>query len=335
MSNPAASNEQLDLFGAMVGVYLDGSPRSNDALYAELEASGHLSAKDLTTKVPVGKTGGCYSLAKRRVRWWQQHLKAKGIIERVPSERGTWRLTDRDSKGLTKAPPKVVMLGFSTDLGVALWGSCFDVFDAFTESIAVCITSPPYPLAKPRAYGNPTEKEWVDFVCRALEPIVKRLLPGGSIAVNLSNDIFEPGLPSRSLYRERFVIAMCDRFGLRKMDDMPWVNDSKAPGPYQWASRKRMQLNTGYEPVLVFCNDPLRSIADNRRVLQPHSEDHKKLIAAGGERRARSNSDGAYRVRVGAYGNPTPGRILGRLWMVSEFVAEYLMCGRLRFAGAS
>lgn len=403
MSNLAASNEQLDLFGAMVGVYLDGSPRSNDALYAELEASGHLSAKDLTTKVPVGKAGVSYSLAKRRVRWWQQHLKAQGIIERVPSERGTWRLTDRDSNGLTKAPPKVVMLGFSTDLGVALWGSCFDVFDSFTESIAVCITSPPYPLAKPRAYGNPSEREWVDFVCRALDPVVKRLMPGGSIAVNLSNDIFEPGLPSRSLYRERFVIAMADRFGLHKMDDMPWVNDSKAPGPYQWASRKRMQLNTGYEPVLIFCNDPLQSIADNRRVLQPHTENHKKLIAAGGERRARSNSDGAYRVRVGAYGNPTPGRIpknvlrygtscadqrsmrrlaraaglpvhgasmplalamflvqylsrpgdlvvdlfagtmttpkaceeLGRLWMASELMAEYVMCGRLRFACSS
>lgn len=403
MSALAVAPEQLDLFGAMIGAYLDSSPRSNDDLYRELEASGHLSTADLTTKTPVGKAGVGYSLAKRRVRWWQQHLKAQGIIERVPNERGTWRLADRDRNGLTKAPPKVVMLGFSTDLGVALWGSCFDTFASLNESVAVCITSPPYPLAKPRAYGNPSAQEWVDFVCRALEPIVKRLLPGGSIAVNLSNDIFEPGLPSRSLYRERFVIAMCDRFNLHKMDDMPWVNDSKAPGPYQWASRKRMQLNTGYEPVLVFCNDPLLSIADNRRVLQPHTEDHKRLIAGGGERRARSNSDGAYRVRVGAYGKPTPGRIpknvlrygtscadqrrmrslaraaglpthgasmplalamflvqylsrpgdlvvdpfggtlttakaceeLGRLWMTCEMMAEYLMCGRLRFADAT
>lgn len=402
MSTLAVAPEQLDLFGAMIGAYLDGAPRSNDDLYCALEAAGHVSAADLAAKVPVGKASVGYSLAKRRIRWWQQHLKAKGIIERVPSERGTWRLAERDSNDLTKAPPKVVMLGFSTELGVALWGSCFDAFDSLSDSIAVCITSPPYPLAKPRAYGNPTEQQWVDFVCRSLEPIVKRLLPGGSVAVNLSNDIFEPGLPSRSLYRERFVIAMCDRFGLRKMDDMPWVNDSKAPGPYQWASRKRMQLNTGYEPVLVFCNDPLRSFADNRRVLQPHTEEHKKLIAAGGECRARSNSDGAYRVRVGAYGNPTPGRIpknvlrygtscsdqhgmrrlaraaglpvhgasmplalamflvqylsrpgdlvvdpfggtmttakaceeLGRLWMASELMAEYLMSGRFRFAHA-
>lgn len=395
----AIDKDQLDLFGAVVGAYLDGQPHTNEQLYRSLEASGHVSPSELSTKVPVGKAGVGFSLAKRKVRWWQQTLKEKGVIERVPNERGTWRLAERDKNDLTPAPPSVMMLAHSTELGAAVWGSCFDFFGGLNESIAVCITSPPYPLAKPRAYGNPSEKEWVDFVCRALEPIVKRLLPGGSIAVNLSNDIFEPGLPSRSLYRERFVIAMCDRFGLHKMDDMPWVNNSKAPGPYQWASRERMQLNTGYEPVLVFCNDPLKSFADNRRVLQPHTEEHKKLMAGGGEQRARVNSDGAYRVRVGAYGNQTAGRIpknvltygtscadnrrmrklaraaglpvhgasmplalamflveylsrpgdlvvdpfggtlttgkaceeLGRLWLATEMMAEYLMCGRLRF----
>jgi site-specific DNA-methyltransferase (cytosine-N4-specific) len=144
------------------------------------------------------------------------------------------------------------------------------------------------------------------------------------------------------------------------------------------------------------------SFADNRRVLQPHSAEHQRLIDAGGERRARSNSDGAYRVRVGAYGNATAGRIpknvlsygtscadqrrmrklaraaglpvhgasmplalamflvqylsrpgdlvvdpfggtmttakacqeLGRLWMASELMAEYVMAGRFRFAAA-
>lgn len=308
MSRPAIA-QQLDLFGSVLGAYLDGAPRTNDELYESLAEAGQLSSRDLNTKVPVGQSGVEFSLAKRRVRWYQQTLKAKGVLERVPGERGTWRIAERDKNDMTKAPPKVVMLGFSTSLGVALWGSCFDVFGGQDESIAVCITSPPYPLAKPRAYGNPNQNEWVDFVCAALEPIIKRLAPGGSIAVNLSNDIFEPGLPSRSTYRERFVIAMEDRFGLHKMDDIPWVNDSKAPGPYQWASKQRMQLNTGYEPILVFCNDPLKSFADNRRVLQPHSETHKKLIAAGGEQRARCNSDGAYRVRVGAYSNPTPGRI--------------------------
>jgi DNA modification methylase len=304
----ALAPEQLDLFGAVIGAYLADETQTNDELYRKLEASGHVSAAELAAKVPVGRAGVGYSPVKTRIRWWQQRLKEQGIIERVPEQRGTWRLADRDKHGLTKAPPKVMMLAHSTDLGAAVWGSCFDFFGGFNESIAVCITSPPYPLAKPRHYGNPSESEWVDFVCRALEPIVKRLLPGGSIAVNVSNDVHERGLPSRSIYRERFVVAMVERFGLHKMDDMPWVSN-KAPAPYQWSSRKRMLLRTGFEPVLVFCNDPLKSFASNERVLRPHTEAHKRLIESGGEKSARVNSDGAYRVRKGAYSNPTAGRI--------------------------
>lgn len=392
-------HQQLDLFGAVVGAYLSGEPVHNEQLYARLHDGGQLSHSDLRAKSPVGRSGAAVNLAKRKIRWWQQTLKERGIIERVPDERGTWRLTERDKNDLTPAPPKVMMLAHSTEMGAAVWGSCFDFFGGLNESIAVCVTSPPYPLARPRAYGNPSESEWVDFVCRAMEPIVRRLLPGGSIAVNLSNDIFEPGMPSRSLYRERFVLAMCERFGLHKMDDIPWVNPSKPPGPTQWASRQRMQLNVGYEPVLVFCNDPMRSFADNRRVLQPHTEKHMRLMTTGGAKRANITSDGAYRVRVGSYGKVTEGRIpknvltysstcadnrrmrkhakaaglpvhgasmplalamflveylsrpddlvvdpfggalttakaceeLGRRWLATEKMAEYLMCGRFRF----
>jgi DNA modification methylase len=300
---------QLDLFGAVVAAYMDGKPRSNAQLYDHLVDGGHITRNELAEKQAVGTSGALVSVAKRKIRWWQQTLRSQGVLERLPDERGTWRIADRDKNDMTTAPPNVMALGFSTKLGVAVWGSCKDVFGSQTDSIAVCITSPPYALAQPRAYGNPTQDEWVDFVCACLEPIVKRLLPGGSIAVNLSNDVFEPGLPSRSLYREEFVIAMRKRLGMFKMDEIVWSNPSKPPGPIQWASKRRMQLNTGYEPVLVFCNDPMLSFADNRRVLQPHSDRHKKLMARGGEARSRVNSDGAYRINAGAYGSETAGRI--------------------------
>lgn len=305
---------QGDLFAPVLQAYMDEPVLSNDQLYARLVAAGHLSPSELDAKTPVGRDAAPVNLAKRRIRWWQQDMKKLGIIERLPQERGKWKLAagrpaDEDGEMLTPAPPGVMLLGMSTRLGVAVWGSCLDVLGGLEQSIAVCVTSPPFPLAKARAYGNVSESEWVDWICRHLEPVVKRLLPGGSIAVNISNDIFEPGLPSRSLYRERFVLAMCERFGLHRMDSIVWANSSKPPGPYQWASRNRMQLNTGYEPIYVFCNDPLKSFASNQRVLQPHSAAHLRLIQGGGEKRARVNSDGAYRVRKGAYERPTEGRI--------------------------
>ena len=138
---------------------------------------------------------------------------------------------------------------------------------------------------------------------------MKNLVQGGSVVLNISNDIFMPGSPARSLYRERLVIALCERLGLHKMDETIWMVPNKAPAPIEWASKHRYQLNTAYEPIYWFCNDPIRSRSDNRRVLEPHSERHKQLMARGGETRDVSFADGAYRIRPGDFGTVTPGRI--------------------------
>lgn len=142
-----------------------------------------------------------------------------------------------------------------------------------------------------------------------MEPIVANLAPGGSLILNVSNDIFEVGSPARSTYMERMIIALEDRMGLKLMDRIPWVNFSKAPGPIAWASKKRFQLNVGWEPLIWMTNDPHRVRANNQRVLQPHSERQLKLIAAGGEKRAASFADGAYSLHPGSFANPTEGRI--------------------------
>lgn len=302
--------QQLSLFEGLQQAYLGAEALSQVQLYAQLQAAGHVSAADLQVRRPVGRAGQPVSTTKRRIRWHQQTLRALGIIERVDGRRGVWRVTEKGRRSeLTPAPPRVSMLAFDTDLGAAIWGACETVFGRLTDSVAVCITSPPYPIASPRAYGGPTPGQWIDFICRALEPIVRRLLPGGTIAVNLGNDVFAPGSPARTSYRERFVVAMEDRFGLHKLDEVIWHNPARPPGPIQWASRRRVQLNAAYEPVYVFCNDPLACFADNRRVLVPHSERHRALIERGGERRRQTSGDGAHRVRPGSYGAATPGAI--------------------------
>jgi hypothetical protein len=78
----------------------------------------------------------------------------------------------------------------------------------------------------------------------------------------------------------------------------------------QWASNTRQQLNVEYEVILWMTNDPLRCFADNRRVLEPHTERHLQLLAAGGEKRSTNHGDGAYRLRAGrSFAHTTPGRI--------------------------
>lgn len=295
--------------GAVLAVYQQGGEVSNDALYEAVKQPMGFTDEDYERRDPIGKRGGKHCIAQRRVRWHVQTLKHLNLVERVPNRRGVWRLRGAQEKELTPAAAGMTLVGFSTHLGLALWSSC-DVFKQVNEPIALCLTSPPYALAKPRKYGNPTETDIVEFIVRSLEPVVKNLLPGGSIALNTTNDLFLPGSPARSLYVERLVLALNSELGLFKMDTLIWRNPCKAPGPMQWASKTRQQLNVEYEVILWMTNDPLRCFADNRRVLEPHSERHLKLMATGGEQRSTNHGDGAYRLRAGrSFAHTTPGRI--------------------------
>jgi len=294
--------------GAVLAVYQQRGEVANDELYRSVKAPLGLSDADLERRDPVGKAGQRHNLQLRRVRWMQQTLKHLGVIERVPGRRAVWRLRAAEDNELTPAREGMALLGFSTRLGLALWASC-DALKDLNEPIAAIITSPPYPVAKGRLYGRWTAADLIDFVCRVIEPLVGKMLPGASLVVNVSQDVFEPGSPARSTYVEELTLAMCKRFGLSLMDRIVW-SSPKAPGPVRWASITRQQLNVAWEPCLWFTNDPIRCFADNRRVLQPHSDKQLRLMEAGGERRNAAYQDGAHRLRAGrSFANWTSGAI--------------------------
>jgi hypothetical protein len=75
-------------------------------------------------------------------------------------------------------------------------------------------------LAKSRAYSNPTQSEIVKYIVGILEPIIEKLADTGSLAINVSNDIFLPNSPARSTYVERLTITLED-MGLGLIDRLP------------------------------------------------------------------------------------------------------------------
>lgn len=305
---------QLSLF-AVLDTYQSGA-QVNARAYERLSQDCGIQAQAWAERRPVGQAQQAHSPLKRRVRWYQQTLKRLGLLEPVAGKRGHWQPTaagrrtiEQRQQDLEPASPGMVQLGFSTELGMALWADCKDAFSRIDEPVHLVLTSPPYPLARQRDYGGPDRAEYVDWLCACLEPVVARLASGGSLFLNVSNDIFETGSPARSLYRERLVLALYERLGLSKMDEWIWHNPSKAPGPVAWASKRRVQVNTAWEPIYWFTNDPQACFADNRRVLQPHTERHSRLIAAGGTKTAAVFGDGANRRRVGAFSAATAGAI--------------------------
>lgn len=294
--------QQPTLFEVIIEKYANCEEMSNDSLYEQVP-NGLVSATNVSP----------YNLYKRKIRWQQQTMKQLGLLERVVDKRGTWKLTESGrskAASLHKVENNFKIVAFSTELGLAIWADSTTLYSSLDVPITLCLSSPPYPLNTSKAYGNVTQQEYVDWICAAIEPIVKNLRDGGSIVLNLGNEIFLKQSPARSTYRERMVIAFEDKLGLYKMDEIPWVNKSKPPGPTYWASITRQQLNCAWEPIYWFTNNPIKCMANNNRVLQPHSQQHMTYLQNRLKQpEYRVNSDGAHIVRDTSYRNITEGKI--------------------------
>ncbi|TXH00067.1 MAG: site-specific DNA-methyltransferase [Nevskiaceae bacterium] len=304
-----AEKEVIETLGRLYGAANDACLDNCD-LFDALVKKGVVTREELEHREPVGKSGKLHSVAARKLRWWQQDLRRLGLLERDPTKRGRWALTGKGKKQFTQTTGRAVLLGFSTDLGIALWGTCQEALARLDEPISLVLTSPPYCLAKERAYGGPKAQEWVDFILRCIEPLVKSLKRGGSIVLNIGNDSFISGSPARSTLTYRLVLELESKLSLSLVDTMVWWNASKPPGPIRYASLERVQLNSAWEPCFWFTNDAHALASDNRRVLMEHSERHLKLIKGGGEMREASYSDGAHAIRAGrSFSKMTEGRI--------------------------
>lgn len=300
--------KQLSLLTAITDAYFEApGALDNASLYANVARKVGLSESEANKQSVVDETGIKHKLFFRSVRWVQQSLRQKKLLTNI--SRGVWELTGNARIKLHAIAEGKRVIAMSTKLGICLWAKSDNVFnEVIDEPLHLVLTSPPYPLKISRAYGNVRLEEYVDFICRIFEPIVEKMAKGASICLNVSNDIFVSGMPARSTYLERLVIALEDRLQLYKMDTLIWQSN-KPPGPLAWASKKRYQLNVYYEPILWLCNSPMDCFADNRRVLMPHEKQHKSFMENGGLRKAQTNADGNYIKKKGAFGRVTEGKI--------------------------
>ena len=135
---------------------------SNEDLYARLASRCGIDSTQFEHTAAVGRADQPVSLLKRRVRWFQQTLKTMGVLERT-DQRGVWQLSG-NHKQFKENNGAVSLVAFSTTLGVAIWGCSRPTLDNLDDEITLVITSPPYPLRAPRAYQNPNDQEYTDFI---------------------------------------------------------------------------------------------------------------------------------------------------------------------------
>ena len=221
---------------------------------------------DLT--IPVGSTGsGTGSRFHHRIRWVRQTALAKGLL-RAP-KRGVWELTALAEGKLGLSRPGLVITVFETEAGEVLWGQAEDATAVIEPgSVDLIYTSPPYPLLKPKAYGNLPSHEWLDWMTGLASGWKSLLGDRGSLVVNLGA-VGLKNSPAQDPYIERFTLRLIDELGYRLIDRMALRNPSKPPVPRLWVAVRRVRLKGSLESVLWFSPSDTPK-ADNRQVLQPY-----------------------------------------------------------------
>lgn len=169
---------------------------------------------------------------------------------------------------------------YQTELGAAYCGDSLKLMEELPdESIDLVVTSPPYALHFKKEYGNADQKDYVEWILPFAQQIRRILKPSGSFVLNLGG-AWQPGAPIRSLYQFKVLLALCEELDFLLAQEFFWFNPAKMPAPAEWVNVRRLRVKDSVEYIYWLVKEPFAK-ADNRNVLQPYSEDMKRLIRRG------------------------------------------------------
>ncbi len=169
---------------------------------------------------------------------------------------------------------------YSTKLGACYCADAREVMASLKdETIDLVVTSPPYALEFQKEYGNKKKWQYVDWFLGFAEHIHRVLKPTGSFVLNIGGS-YNQGMPTRSLYHFKLLIALCDEIGFHLAQECFWYNPAKLPAPAEWVNVRRFRIKDSIEYIWWFSVSPW-PYADNRQVLVPYSEDMLRLIEKG------------------------------------------------------
>lgn len=169
---------------------------------------------------------------------------------------------------------------YETGFGAAFVGDSLHLMRTLPAgSVNAVITSPPYALHFKKEYGNVDKADYVAWFLPFAEEIKRILQDDGSFILNIGGS-YNPGVPTRSLYHFKLLIALCEEVGFHLAQECFWYNPAKLPAPAEWVNVRRFRIKDSVE--YVFWLSPSEwPAADNREVLIPYSADMERLITKG------------------------------------------------------
>jgi site-specific DNA-methyltransferase (cytosine-N4-specific) len=171
---------------------------------------------------------------------------------------------------------------YTTTLGRAFLGDSADLSQIVpSESVALVVTSPPFPLTfrKKKPYTAVGEAEFVDWILPHAREWMRVLRSDGSLVIDLGG-VWNRGTATKSLYQHRLVVALCDQIGFHLAQDLYWHNPAALPAPAEWVNVRRVRIKSSVD-LVFWLSKTATPKADNRAVLRPYSKDMLRLISKG------------------------------------------------------
>jgi DNA modification methylase len=171
---------------------------------------------------------------------------------------------------------------YRTPLGSAYLGESLTVLnDVGEESVGLIVTSPPFPLTfqKKKPYESVSINQYVSWFLPYAEHFKRVLKDDGSLVIDLGG-VWNKGLPTRSLYQYRLIIALCDQLGFHLAQDFYWYNPGAIPAPAEWVNVRRIRVKCSVNLVWWLSKTPWPK-ANNKEVLKEYSPDMLRLIQRG------------------------------------------------------
>ncbi len=169
---------------------------------------------------------------------------------------------------------------YSTDFGAAYLGDSLEMLKTIPDGVInAVITSPPYALHFKKEYGNVSKADYVAWFIPFAKEILRILPEDGSFVLNIGGS-YNKGLPTRSIYHFKLLVALVEEVGFHLAQECFWYNPAKMPMPAEWVTVRRIRVKDSVEYVWWFSKTPYPK-ANNRKVLRKYSEDMIRLNKRG------------------------------------------------------
>lgn len=221
---------------------------------------------------------------------------------------------------------------YHTTRGQAYVGDSLELLAQLPDaSIDLVMTSPPFALQRQKTYGNVEEAEYVEWIKPFGRQVFRVLKESGSFVLDLGG-AYRSGVPSRSLYNFRVLLAFCDEIGFRLAEDFYWFNPAKLPSPIEWVNKRKIRAKDSVDTVWWFSKTDFPK-ADVRKVLAPYSDRMKKLIEDPGSFYTPKKRPSGHAISA-AFGKDNGGAIPSNLLSISNTDSNssyFRLCKELKF----